>query len=91
MIEIATVARSCGVDVEEGIEERLLKQVLGLPGIVSSMQVDVREGRVLEVEIIFGEPLRRGREKGLATPILEVIYALLTGINGKLSSGEATE
>jgi len=42
-----------------------------------STMIDFVEGRALEVEAIFGEPLRRARALGIATPHLEMLTALL--------------
>lgn len=47
MKEIMLVAEKCGATgVRKDLDEVLLKQVLSLPTIRSSMQVDVQEGRV---------------------------------------------
>lgn len=78
------VAKKCGVNVREDLDEVLMKQVLSLATITSSMQVDVREGRLLEVDVIFGSPLAKAREKGVDCPTLEVVFALLTGINTRM-------
>ncbi|MQC17523.1 MAG: 2-dehydropantoate 2-reductase [Chloroflexi bacterium] len=42
-----------------------------------STMIDFVEGHPLEVEAIFGEPLRRARKLGVATPHLELLTALL--------------
>jgi 2-dehydropantoate 2-reductase len=41
------------------------------------MQVDRQMGRAMEVEAIFGEPLRRARAAGVTTPRLEMLYHAL--------------
>lgn len=40
-----------------------------------SMLVDLEAGRPIEVEAIVGGIIRRAREKGIATPQLDVIYS----------------
>ena len=47
-----------------------------MPGIESSMQVDAREGRRLEVDVILGTPMRMAREFGMDVPTLATVYAL---------------
>ena len=42
-----------------------------------STMIDFVEGRALEVEAIFGEPLRRARTLGLVVPYLELLTALM--------------
>ena len=39
----------------------------------TSMHLDRRQGRPMEIESIFGEPLRRAQSRGLATPELEAL------------------
>ena len=39
-----------------------------------SSMIDFVAGRPVEVEAIWGEPLRRAREMGVAVPRLEVLY-----------------
>ncbi|KII92998.1 hypothetical protein PLICRDRAFT_35165 [Plicaturopsis crispa FD-325 SS-3] len=44
---------------------------------VPSMLLDVRKGRPIEVEVIVGEVVRLAKEKGVAVPRIEMVYALL--------------
>jgi 2-dehydropantoate 2-reductase len=46
-----------------------------------STLVDYLEGREVEVEPIWGEPLRRARAAGVAMPRLSMLYALLKALN----------
>jgi 2-dehydropantoate 2-reductase len=46
-----------------------------------STMIDFVEGRALEVEAIFGEPLRRARALGVATPHLELLTALMRALD----------
>jgi 2-dehydropantoate 2-reductase len=49
----------------------------------SSSQIDYEAGREVEVESIWGEPLRQARQAGIPTPRLEFLYALLRRLAGK--------
>jgi 2-dehydropantoate 2-reductase len=51
-------------------------------GYRSSSQIDYEAGREVEVEAIWGEPLRQARAAGAETPGLEALYALLRGLVG---------
>jgi 2-dehydropantoate 2-reductase len=42
-----------------------------------SSLIDFLEGREVEVESIWGEPLRRAQAAGVAVPRLQLLYALL--------------
>ena len=52
---------------------------------VPSTTKDFREGRRMEVEAIFGEPLRRALANGVATPRLEAMAALLRVANDRVA------
>ncbi|MGA3170830.1 MAG: 2-dehydropantoate 2-reductase [Chthoniobacteraceae bacterium] len=54
----------------------------------SSSQIDYEAGREVEVESIWGEPLRQARAAGARTPRLEFLYALLKRLV-KIKSGSA--
>jgi 2-dehydropantoate 2-reductase len=42
-----------------------------------SSLVDFREGRTIEIEEIWGEPVRRAKSVGAAVPRLEMLYWLI--------------
>src|SRR5690606_38320227 len=46
-----------------------------------SMLQDVLRERALEVNALIGQPLQFARELGIATPVLDVMYALLSGLD----------
>lgn len=48
-----------------------------------STMIDFVEGRAMEVEAIFGEPLRRAQSLGVATPQLALLTALLRALNAQ--------
>jgi 2-dehydropantoate 2-reductase len=97
MREVIAAARADGADLaaegtegtaEEGISaiiSRQIEQTLTMGAYMTSMQVDRREGRPLEVESILGEPLRRAREARVETPVLYALYELagLVGSDAK--------
>jgi len=56
-----------------------------LPPITSSMRVDITEERILEIEFMFSVVVQKAKAKGVPVPILEIINALLMGINGRIA------
>ncbi len=79
MGEVAQIARVSGVDLPEGIVERLydfLREKMG-PSAKSSQLQDLEAGRRLELEFLNGTAVRLGRELGVATPLNFAIYAAL--------------
>lgn len=84
MLEILSVAHQEGyhdlteVDIERQLDRAVQRSKVG-KGIKMSMLADVESGRELEVEAIIGNPLRMGRQHGLALPRLEMLYLLIKG------------
>ncbi len=65
------------------IPDRFLEQQFAVTPPMGAYQpsslVDVRAGREVEVEAIWGEPLRRAKAKGVPVPRLEALYERLAG------------
>jgi len=49
----------------------------GAPDIKPSMQRDLEAGRTSELESLIGVVVRLGNERGVATPVMRLAYALL--------------
>lgn len=81
MQEVIDVAHKAGVPVKNGLIDELIDKILKMPPIGSSMQVDCKAERPMEVDIILGTPVKKGKELGVPTPTLEVLYTLLLAIN----------
>ena len=84
MLEVISVGQRCGVPLEEELVSVLLERIMSLPGIYSSMYVDAKEGRRLEIDVILGYPMKRAKDFGMDVPTLAALYALLKAIDGRL-------
>lgn len=80
MLEIIAAAKSFGFDFGEGFEDYQIKITRPMEGYRPSSMIDFVEGRPVEVEAIWGEPLRQAKKEGVEMPKLEMLYALLKGI-----------
>jgi 2-dehydropantoate 2-reductase len=89
MQEVIDVARALEVPIDDGLIDRLMTRILGMPPIGSSMRTDYDNGKPLEVDIILGYPVRKGRELGIDVPTIETLYILLTAINKRLIEAAA--
>lgn len=87
MREIIGVARALGLPIEYDLVDRLMDKILSMPPIGSSMRTDYENGRPMEVDIILGYPVRKGKELGLDVRTAETIYIILTAINKRLTDG----
>jgi 2-dehydropantoate 2-reductase len=77
MEEVASAARARHLDVPEAFLQEMLDITPALGAYQPSSLLDWLAGREVEVEAIWGEPLRRARAAGARTPRLALLYALL--------------
>ncbi len=81
MKEVQRAAGADGVTIEDGFLEYMMGLTVKMEPYSTSMHLDRRHGRPMEIEAIIGEPLRRGRRCGLALPEMEGLYAQLREID----------
>ena len=77
MDEVATAARHFGYRVPENFIQAQIDVTPGMGAYRPSSLVDFLAGREVEIEPIWGEPLRRAEAAGLAMPRLAALYAEL--------------
>jgi 2-dehydropantoate 2-reductase len=83
MDEVIDAADKCGYALEKTVAREQMKRTEPLGAYKPSTLFDWKEGKALEIEAIWGEPLRRAAAAGANTPRLEVIYALLKSLDAK--------
>lgn len=74
MNEVASAARAQGYDIQESFVQHQMDRTPALGAYRPSTLVDFLAGRELELEAIWGEPLRRGQAAGVAMPELARLY-----------------
>lgn len=78
MKEVDAVARARGVALPPDVVDMAMAMAEGFePTATSSMQRDVADGKLFELEAFSGTVVRQGQLAGVSTPIHSVIYALL--------------
>jgi 2-dehydropantoate 2-reductase len=77
MAEVILAAEKLGYVIRPDFIDSQIERSWPMGEYRSSSQVDYEAGREVEVESIWGEPLRQGRLAGAETPRLEFLYALL--------------
>jgi 2-dehydropantoate 2-reductase len=77
MEEIVGAAGRMGYGIPSEFLEQQLEVTAGMGAYRPSSLIDWQEGRAVEVEAIWGEPLRRARAAGAAMPRLEALYRQL--------------
>ncbi len=83
MWEVVADARVCGVQIPDEAVPKMLDYTDKMKPYRTSMKIDFDERRPMEVEAIFGNPLRAAKKAGAKSPILETMYAQLKFIDAK--------
>lgn len=61
--------------------EKMLTNTLKMDAYKPSMQIDREMGRPMEVEAIYGEPVRRAESAGVSVPRMRMLYEQLSILN----------
>lgn len=91
MNEIQEIARGSGYEIEEAFLRRQLEVTYPMGPYKPSSLIDYELGREVEVEAIWGEPLRQAEAIGVEAPRLQMLYWLLVSLCGKGSPGEGRQ
>jgi 2-dehydropantoate 2-reductase len=77
MDEVLDVANKCGYPLERGAKTDLMERTTAMDAYKPSTLLDFEAGKPLEIEAIWGEPLRRANAVRTAVPRMQTIYSLL--------------
>ena len=77
MEEVRTGAAAHGIEIETDFLEEQIAVTYPMGDYHPSSVVDALAGREVEVEPIWGEPLRRARAMGVALPRLALLYGII--------------
>ena len=83
MDEIIVAAWACGNSLPENVALEQMKRTETIGAYKPSTLLDFEVGRALEVETIWGEPLRCAQVAGATMPRLEQLYAVLKSLDGR--------
>jgi len=81
MNEVVVGAESCGYNLPMDVVLEQIKRTETIGAYKPSTLLDLEAGRALEVEAIWGEPLRRAQAQGAAMPRLEQLYMHLKSLD----------
>jgi 2-dehydropantoate 2-reductase len=77
MREVEAAAAACGHPIPPEFVEEMFHYTEGMEPYTTSMKIDFDEKRPMEIEAIYGNPLRAGAEAGAAMPRIEMLYQQL--------------
>ena len=83
MDEVIAGANKCGIPLRTAEALDQLKRTKELGAYKPSTLIDFENGKPLEIEAIWGEPLRRATAAGATTPRLEELYASLRALDAQ--------
>ena len=86
MKEVIRAANQIGVSLSLEMIEQQIERTLPMGAYKPSSLIDFIEGREVEVESIWGEPLRQAQRAGASVIRLEMLYYLLKKLTSKQSS-----
>lgn len=77
MEEVRLAAGACGKSIEPAFTQQLMEQTRRMVPYDSSMRIDYLNGRPLELEAIYGRPLKISQAAGFNMPSVKMLYQQL--------------
>jgi 2-dehydropantoate 2-reductase len=77
MLEVIHAANALGFAIPESLATKQIDRTRTMGAYKASTLIDFEQGRPLELESLFFEPLRRAQAAGVAVPRLEKLCAIL--------------
>lgn len=84
MEEVCSVAAAAGYPIPPKVIEQLIGGTKAMPPYHTSMALDYKYGRPMEIEAILGNTVRAARKHGVNAPILETLYAVTKMIEARI-------
>jgi len=83
MLEVIRAATALGFSIPENLADRQIERTRTMGTYKASTLIDFEQGRPLELESLFSEPLRRAQSVGVTAPRLERLCAILQEIRSE--------
>lgn len=77
MREVTQAAAGCGRPLPQGVVDSMLERTARMVPYQTSMKIDFDAKRPMEVEAIFGNPVRAATAAGVAVPRIATVYEQL--------------
>jgi len=85
MHEVVAGARACGRNIHDSFVQKMIDMTVAMPPYRASMKIDFDDHKPMEVEAIYGNPLRAARGAGSAMPLVETLYRQLKFLDAKVA------
>jgi 2-dehydropantoate 2-reductase len=83
MHDVRMGAEACGKLIPASFAEALMEQTRSMVPYDSSMRLDFRAGRPLEIDAIYGRPLRAAADAGYRMKFVEMLHEQLSYLQNK--------
>jgi 2-dehydropantoate 2-reductase len=83
MIEVVASAQACGVTIGRDHIDKMLNDTRKMVPYASSMLLDYQAGRPMEIEAIFGNPIRAAKASGFTPARIEMLYRQLSFLDSR--------
>ncbi len=81
MQEVANASAACARPIEPAFIEKMIRDTEKMEPYAPSMKLDFDRGNSMEIESIYGNPIRAAKAKGVAMPETEKLYRQLCALN----------
>jgi len=85
MLEVIHAAQALGFEIMEDAADRHIARTGAMGAYRASTLIDFEQGRQLELETLFLEPLRQAKAAGVKCPRLEALCGVLKGLSATRS------
>ena len=82
MAEVIAAASGCGYEIEDEFMDQQVEVTRPMGRYRPSSMIDYVEGREVEIEAIWGEPVKRAKVAGVAVPRMEQILKKIREMAG---------
>jgi 2-dehydropantoate 2-reductase len=83
MLEVIAAATALGHQIPASLAEKQIERTRTMGAYKASTLVDFEQGRALELEALFLEPLRQAKRAGAKVPRLESLCRMLQQIDAR--------
>jgi 2-dehydropantoate 2-reductase len=81
--EVHAAAEHCGAKIDPAMKAKTIDVTRSMVPYDSSMRLDYLHQRPMEVESIFGNPIRSAKQHGASMPLVEMLYQQLKFIDAR--------
>lgn len=83
MRDVVAGARACGREIDGGFVQKMIDMTLAMAPYQASMKIDFDRKNPMELEAIYGNPIRVAQANGEPMPLVEMLYRELKFLDAR--------